>query len=278
MNNIISNKITCVIPTYNRPSYLSRALTSIFNQTLLPHEIIVAENGFNSQNLDIINSFKNRSIPIRHFSSGSKITAFENWMIGFSNVNTELIKIVWDDDWISNNCLDSLYFLMIQNSARTVLCGATGHIEDKIYHWYQTDPIVTNDIKKLFNQIIFRQIPNSPLSGLHHSDDVLSAMRFANYPSGAITPNLVVGPDFAINLWGLFNKKILVFDPQPLVHMYSDGNNMTAQNSLILPQIYNETLQALFIHFEINLNKIDKFKFRNAHKIGKSNLLNLLFN
>ena len=42
-------KISVVIPTFNRLSVLARALDSVINQTIKPHEIIVVDDGSNDQ-------------------------------------------------------------------------------------------------------------------------------------------------------------------------------------------------------------------------------------
>ena len=38
-------RISIIIPTYNRAGTIERALDSIFNQTLVPDEIIVVDDG-----------------------------------------------------------------------------------------------------------------------------------------------------------------------------------------------------------------------------------------
>ena len=50
-------KITLIIPTYNRYTYLKRALISVYKQTLQPNEIIVIDDGSCDDTKQIILDF-----------------------------------------------------------------------------------------------------------------------------------------------------------------------------------------------------------------------------
>ena len=47
-------KISVIIPTWNRSSYLVRALESVFAQSVLPHEVIVVDDGSTDDTREII--------------------------------------------------------------------------------------------------------------------------------------------------------------------------------------------------------------------------------
>jgi len=47
-------KISVIIPTWNRSSYLARALESVFAQSVLPHEVIVVDDGSTDNSSEII--------------------------------------------------------------------------------------------------------------------------------------------------------------------------------------------------------------------------------
>jgi len=44
-------KISCIIPTCDRPEFLIEAINSVLKQTLLPAEIIIVNNGRGPLNL-----------------------------------------------------------------------------------------------------------------------------------------------------------------------------------------------------------------------------------
>ena len=54
-------KLTLIITTYNWPESLLLVIESIKRQTILPDEVIIADDGSNSSTKDLINDFKKNS-------------------------------------------------------------------------------------------------------------------------------------------------------------------------------------------------------------------------
>ena len=54
-------KLTLIITTYNWPESLLLVIESIKRQTILPDEVIIADDGSNSSTKDLINDFKKKS-------------------------------------------------------------------------------------------------------------------------------------------------------------------------------------------------------------------------
>lgn len=54
---MVRKNYTVIIPTFNRASFLQRALTSVLNQTLLPSEIIVVDDGSDDNTKDVVAEF-----------------------------------------------------------------------------------------------------------------------------------------------------------------------------------------------------------------------------
>jgi glycosyltransferase involved in cell wall biosynthesis len=251
----LNPRITCVVPTYKRPAYLDRALESIEKQTYEPFEVIVSDNFPTEETEKVVKKFLELGLPIRHLKNKSVLPAFDNWMQGFLSVETDWMKIVWDDDWLEPTCLEELARLQVETDADVVLCGASGIIHGEKYVWYQQPPFVSNVFMELFPQISRRMYPNSPLAGIQKTQDVIDAMRDLKYPTGAISPNLVVGPDLAICFWGFAKGGKLAFTPKPLVNMFGDGENMTLLHEQILPRYYAGTLKAMAKHFNHPLSR-----------------------
>lgn len=60
-------KIALLISTYNWPKALNLVLESVFKQSKLPHEIVIADDGSLESTKEVIASFKQQSkIPIKH--------------------------------------------------------------------------------------------------------------------------------------------------------------------------------------------------------------------
>ncbi len=90
------NRLTAVIPTYNRPDMLPRAIESCLAQTV-PVDIIIADDG---DNPDEIAAICAPYVDFRHFRyahTGAK-TAWQNWRAGAKAADTEFIAWHQDDD------------------------------------------------------------------------------------------------------------------------------------------------------------------------------------
>ena len=75
-------KITVIILTYNRPDALELILRSIITQTVIPGEVIIANDGSGSDTLDVINKFKKKfPVELKHVwqeDKGFRIAAIRN--------------------------------------------------------------------------------------------------------------------------------------------------------------------------------------------------------
>lgn len=240
--------ITCVIPTFNRPEMLARSLQSVYSQTLKPIQVIVCENGNDTAVRDLVGTFQDPDITSIHLSTPIKLPALQNWLRGVEKADGEYVKIVWDDDWLEPNCLEVMSILAWKHAADIVMTAAWMVLPHGKYLAYDKCELVTANFEEVLPLICQRILPNSPLAALIRKRDLLDAFNFNKFPIGCITDNLVVGPDLAANFWGLMRGGVFVFSPQPLVSMYSDGNNMTQQNLEILPRMYRKTILALIRH------------------------------
>ncbi len=62
-------KITVIVPTYNRPQALRLCLLSLAKQSVLPHEVMIADDGSGSETRDMVLEMQDqlkRVFPIRH--------------------------------------------------------------------------------------------------------------------------------------------------------------------------------------------------------------------
>ncbi len=63
----MNSSISLIISTYNWPEALELCLTSVLHQSILPDEIIIADDGSDDRTLRVIQSFQSHlSIPISH--------------------------------------------------------------------------------------------------------------------------------------------------------------------------------------------------------------------
>jgi len=116
-------KISVIISTYNRPHYLAKVLDGFLNQTLKPHEIVIADDGSKKDTKQLIETYKDKSdIPIIHVwheDNGFRLAEIRNKAIAKSNGD---YIIICDDDSIPD-----VHFVEDHNKYKMKGCFIQGH-------------------------------------------------------------------------------------------------------------------------------------------------------
>jgi glycosyltransferase involved in cell wall biosynthesis len=93
---MINNKISTVIPTFNREFYLKEAIFSCLNQTI-EHEIIVCNHGSKDGTDVLVKAFGNK---IKYLSRPNDHGPIFCWLEGVMEAKGEYINLLFDDDLI----------------------------------------------------------------------------------------------------------------------------------------------------------------------------------
>ena len=99
-------KVSVVIPNYRHARYLEERIQSVFDQTYLPHEIIVLDDASPDESVSIAKKMARRSpvpmqVVVNDVNSGS---TFRQWLKGMSLATGDLIWFAESDD-----CAHPLY-------------------------------------------------------------------------------------------------------------------------------------------------------------------------
>ena len=98
-------KISVICPTYNSENFVEKTLKSVINQTYLPQEIILIDDGSSDNTIQILEEFKKeyqnmfqiQIIKSKHNGPGKARN------IGIENANNEWLAFLDSDDiWWSN--------------------------------------------------------------------------------------------------------------------------------------------------------------------------------
>lgn len=97
-----------IIPTYNRSSKLSRALTSIEKQTFNNYEVIVSDDGSEDNTKEIVTEFSSK-VPIKYLWDNNWGGPAKPRNRGVKKAEGEWICFLDADDWWYPNKLQYLY-------------------------------------------------------------------------------------------------------------------------------------------------------------------------
>ena len=95
--------ITICIPTYNGEQYLKICIDSCIEQTFTDYEIIICDDGSSDKTIEIIESYNNSKIKL--FKNTVNLGLVGNWNKCIELSKGQWIKFVFQDDYISANCL-----------------------------------------------------------------------------------------------------------------------------------------------------------------------------
>ncbi|MBP6386680.1 MAG: glycosyltransferase [Pseudarcicella sp.] len=111
-------KISLLITTYNRPEALNLVLMSALAQSLLPHEIIIADDGSTESTKDLIAGFQDqRLVPIYHVwqpDEGFKLSAIRNKAI--AQAKGEFICMIDGDLLLHNDFIQIIENMAVRNT------------------------------------------------------------------------------------------------------------------------------------------------------------------
>jgi glycosyltransferase involved in cell wall biosynthesis len=99
-----SNSISVVCPTFNSAAFLTQTLSSVFNQSKLPDEIIIVDDGSSDDTISVIESFKDQytQIPINVYKQSHQGPGKAR-NLGISKATSEWISFLDSDDiWFQN--------------------------------------------------------------------------------------------------------------------------------------------------------------------------------
>lgn len=209
------NKVTIIIPTFNRCDYLEKAIDSCLNQTINCN-IVVCDHGSTDKTPIVLGKYKDKLEVIRRENDFGPHFC---WLEGVLNAKTEYVKLLFDDDWIAPSFIDKTLSLM-SDDVGFVFTNA-----EIVYESKSKDLIFLNQKTGIYkNSLIEKKIMTSsdvisPGCCLFRKDELIDGIyqgklfkKGGNYYHG-------VGPDIFIMLlsflrykkFGFVNEKLAFF-------------------------------------------------------------------
>jgi glycosyltransferase involved in cell wall biosynthesis len=125
--------ISICIPAYKRIAYLKRLLDSIDKQTFLNFEVIITDDSPDNSISDFLRQ-NNYSFIYQYIKNEPAKGTPLNWLEGIKYAKGEWIKIIHDDDWLTNGNSLQLFANAISDSIDCIFSGYIAYFEksDKV--------------------------------------------------------------------------------------------------------------------------------------------------
>ena len=100
--------VSVCMPIYNGALYIRDAIQSIFNQTVIPQEIIVSDSGSSDGSENIVREEAQRSKVKVIILSAKTPGMVANWNSTIRAASGKYIKFLFQDDLLHSNCLEEM--------------------------------------------------------------------------------------------------------------------------------------------------------------------------
>src|SRR3989344_4468108 len=95
--------ISVVVVTYNQEKFLTKSLRSVFDQTRMPDEVIVVDNGSTDATRQIIKEYRGKIFYIRNKKNLGAVRAFNQ---GLAAASGDYVILLSADDWFGKKILE----------------------------------------------------------------------------------------------------------------------------------------------------------------------------
>lgn len=244
------NKISVIIPTWNRAKTIKVAISSVLNQTLPPYEILICDDGSEDNTFSVVESFKDDRIKYINCGRNGRPAIPRN--IGIRESKGDWLAFLDSDDEWSPDKLASQMNRLSQSGNKACSTnadriipgkGSVGNLLD-----YRNDSITFRDIVKCNNVICSSMLISRSLI------DVVGS-----FPEGK---------EFkAIEDYALWLKIATLTDidyiDQPLV-LYTD-DAVTSIRGEVNDSQYKQKMRLLNYTY-VNINNKKLYKYINLEK------------
>ncbi|MES2515825.1 MAG: glycosyltransferase [Bacteroidota bacterium] len=118
----MSNPLVSIcIPTYNGDKYLVECLDSCISQSFKDYEIIICDDGSSDNTISIIDAYTAKYSFISFYKGEQNLGLVGNWNKCLSLSSGKWIKFVFQDDYITIDCLQK-FVSQIDDNAQLIVC------------------------------------------------------------------------------------------------------------------------------------------------------------
>ncbi|MBI5900172.1 MAG: glycosyltransferase family 2 protein [Rhodocyclales bacterium] len=100
MRDATMTRITTIIPTFQRPELLARAIRSVLGQTWQDLQVCVYDNASGDATRDIVLGLAAKDPRVKYFCHPENVGAFANFNFGLQRVDTPFFSFLSDDDYL----------------------------------------------------------------------------------------------------------------------------------------------------------------------------------
>ncbi len=190
--------VSICIPTYNGDKYLEECLESCIHQSFKDYEIIICDDGSSDKTISIIEEYASKFPSILFIKNEKNLGLVGNWNKCLELSSGTWIKFVFQDDYITHDCLEK-FVNQITDATQLLVCKRhfilPANASSDFINYY------TNEVRTLDN--------TSGFIGKMFSPELISKIAVENICLNFIgEPSLIFFKKSVIHEIGVFNSSL----------------------------------------------------------------------
>jgi len=226
-------KISILIPTYNREKYIGDCIASALSQTYDNFEIIVVDNASTDSTWEICQHYADADHRVKAFQNSENVGPVRNWKKCLEYSSGDYIKFLFSDDLLYPNCLEEMAPYLATPEIGLVYCAADiGEAPENTVIYFQDLKSSDRISKDVFIQkITVGQAPVSPGAVLLRKRDAeKNLMLDFNTKIPHSYANHGAGPDVWLSLNTAKDYAKVACISKPLVFFRAHPGSFTIEN------------------------------------------------
>lgn len=198
----MNNKITALIPTYQRPTYLRRAILSVLRQTYSNLQVSIFDNASGDATEEVVKELQKNDNRIEYYCHKNNIGSLRNFRYAFNSIHTSYFSILSDDDFLAKDFYENAIRILDNHPDIGFVILNTLSVDDKAnlvgnyttthtLHFYRDDhrfdDFHSGNIPTTWTAMVFRKELAQVYAEMDDRHDFSVDMRFlkhivARYP------------------------------------------------------------------------------------------------
>jgi glycosyltransferase involved in cell wall biosynthesis len=235
----MSNDVSILIPTKNRPLLLERLLKSISNQTLLEKNKVlcrIVDSSEDTKTRELVSSWikNNRNnLYIDYEYNNFDSNPIDNWMLLIDKIDTDFSKFMCDDDWLDKSALD-IFFKYMDKDINCIISNINVHFPDSnknisSYYNLKNELINPEGVLDAFLGLN-NSIPVTQSASFLRSNALIDAFNFSL--KNLSCTNRLFGEDLMLNYFHSFKNSSTLLINESLIYSWAGSDSLTLNSNL----------------------------------------------
>ena len=115
--SVSAGKVSILIPVYNREDYIGPCIESALSQTYPNLEVIISDNASTDRTWQVVQQYVAQDSRVKAVQNESNLGPVRNWKVAVDLATGAYGKILWSDDLISSNYIESCLVMLCEQTA-----------------------------------------------------------------------------------------------------------------------------------------------------------------